>query len=79
MRIIKDLVNESLRMYPKVEVVKLVAAGTGDEVLTVDPYSGRIYFKRFQPDALELDGKNLARIKSGVKMSPFNDRSHLVS
>ena len=54
-KVICDKIYRTLGTTPKVDVVKLVSAGE-DEVLKVDPDSGRVFFKHFSPHSQELDG-----------------------
>ena len=53
MSIIKDKIQSR---NPVVDLVKLVSAETKNEVLTVDPHKGRVYYKHFIPNNQELDG-----------------------
>lgn len=56
MSIIQDVFEEKLGVIPDVDVVKLIDADVRNEVLTVNPDSGRVYFKIFTSSAMKLDG-----------------------
>ena len=56
MSTIQEVIRENIGENPDIDVVTLVS-GEITEALTVQPQSGRIYFRFFTPNQQQLDGK----------------------